>query len=419
MRRDSQHRRGQLQRRALGPDKSSQHAPLGEYPRPHGSRIGAIDRCQRGDGARLFDLFDQRPPGHIGEHRAADAAQLGQACAHRLRPVRQMLTQRHRKAHSRRDIGFAEFQLVGHRKRRRPVRRRQARSQPFHQISAHREEAHTPRTGDPLARRGIRDVGTHRAIHLTQRLCGVHDQRQPQLAAQFRDHRKRLHDTAVACHGGQVDQIRWLGFQGKRRVVECHPAVLKRRQQLTVESVGGQHGQVGTVFTGQAGHRPAVRRPAPEQQIQRVQRAGGEHHLCVGHAGQRRERGASSVECGFGGLGRDIPTDFGLEPCVLGGGLEHRQTLPRAGRTVQVQPGDRRAGRSPLLSQRLAIGHLAANDRPKSPALSVHHRMPRNPASAKSARTPSGWNLHETSVSISSPASNSTSKSSAPTRTRW
>jgi hypothetical protein len=59
-----------------------------------------------------------------------------------------------------------------------------------------------------------------------------------------------------------------------------------------------------------------------------VPRPGGEHHLCVGHASERGDRGASGVENRFGGLSRDVSTDFGLAPRVPGGCVEYREALP-------------------------------------------------------------------------------------------
>ena len=56
---------------------------------------------------------------------------------------------------------------------------------------------------------------------------------------------------------------------------------------------------------------------------------------------------------------------------------------------------------------------MTASDSPKSPASSVHQCVRRRPAAASSSATPSGRNLHDTSVSISSPAAKSTVRSSA------
>src|SRR5262249_13079372 len=127
----------------------------------------------------------------------------------------------------------------------------------------------------------------------------------------------------------------------------------------------------------------------------------------------------SRVQHRLGGFRGDISTHLGLESRVFGGRVEHRETLARAGGAVQVQPGGRGARRAPAPRQLVAVAHLTESESPKSPASSVHHPVRRNPAPANSAFTPSGWNLHDTSVSISSPAANSTVKSSAPTRTRW
>ena len=57
-------------------------------------------------------------------------------------------------------------------------------------------------------------------------------------------------------------------------------------------------------------------------------RSGGEHHLCVGHAGKRGDRGASGVEDGCGRLGRDVSADLGLVSGVPGRRVEHREALP-------------------------------------------------------------------------------------------
>ena len=140
----------------------------------------------------------------------------------------------------------------------------------------------------------------------------------------------------MAGHRGQVDEIGRVGLQGKCRVVEGQPAILEGRQQLMVESVGGHHGEIGAIFARQAGQCPAFGGPAAEQQIQRVQRTGGVHHVGVGHSGQRGERGTPGIERGHRGLRRHISTDLGLVAGVLRGGVDGRITLARTGRTVEV-----------------------------------------------------------------------------------
>ena len=98
-------------------------------------------------------------------------------------------------------------------------------------------------------------------------------------------------------------------------------------------------------------------------------------------------RPASST--GVGRLGGDVAADLGLVPRMRGGGVDDRETLPRAGGTVDVYTGDRRSRRPP----RLGEAHLVDSDRPKSPASSVHQWVRRRPAAASSAATPSGRNL--------------------------
>ena len=185
---------------------------------------------------------------------------------------------------------------------------------------------------------------------------------------------------------------------------------------LHLESVGGHDGQVRAVFTGQAGDG-AFTGPAAEQDVERVVGAGGEDDVGPRHPGQRGDGRAAGVEHRRGGLGGDVSADLGFVPGVLGGRVDDREALPRARGAVEVQPGDLRAG--PRASVRSAIGrHLVDSDSPKSPAGSVHQCVRRRPAAASSASTPSGRNLQDTSVSISSPAAKSTVRSSAAIRTR-
>ena len=89
------------------------------------------------------------------------------------------------------------------------------------------------------------------------------------------------------------------------------------------------------------------------------------------HTGEPGDRGTPRIEHGRGGLSRDVSADLGLVSCVPGGGILHGEALPRAGRAVQVQPGDVRPGCPPVRGQ--ACGHLTDSDNPKSPAASVHH----------------------------------------------
>ena len=148
-----------------------------------------------------------------------------------------MLTQRHRKPDSSSDIGFAELELLGHASAAGPPG---AGSLGDNRSIRSGRTASTPTPRGPAIHlRDVEyvDVGTRRAVHLAQRLGCVHHQWHPQLAAEFRDHRQRLHHPAVAGHRGQVDQIGRLCL-GERRVVERHPAVLERRQQLHARTRG-------------------------------------------------------------------------------------------------------------------------------------------------------------------------------------
>lgn len=128
VRRDPQHRRRQFQRCPLHSGVGGHDPPLREQPGPHRCRVGAVDRRQGGDRARLVDRFDHPPTGHIGEYGPGDVAQLSQACPNSLRPARQMLTECDRKPHSRSYIGFAKSELLGHCQRRHPVWRGQPRT---------------------------------------------------------------------------------------------------------------------------------------------------------------------------------------------------------------------------------------------------------------------------------------------------
>ena len=126
----------------------------------------------------------------------------------------------------------------------------------------------------------------------------------------------------------------------------------------------------------------------------------------------------------------EIAAQFGV-PCwaevgwdprsagVLSDGVDDGEALPRAGGVVEMQAQRFGPGGAPQARDGgIGPGHvrgsgLTASDSPKSPAGSVHHSVCRSPAAANSAATPSGRNLHDTSVNISSPASNSTDKSSS------
>ena len=109
-----------------------------------------------------------------------------------------------------------------------------------------------------------------------------------------------------------------------------------------------------------------------------MQRPGGEHHVRLGHTGERGDGGASGVENRLGRFSRDVSADLGLVSRVPGGGIEHGEALPRTGGAVQVQPGDRRPGVPPGFGE--ACAHLTESDNPKSPAESVHHRVRHSPA---------------------------------------
>ena len=147
----------------------------------------------------------------------------------------------------------------------------------------------------------------------------------------------RLDDAAVAGQRGQVHQPRRIRRPG--RVAASSTA--SRPSPSTgsaphLEAVRRHHRQVRAVLAGQTGHgaRP---RPAAQQQVERVVGAGGVDDVGGRHPGQRRDRGAARVEHGRGGLRGDIAADLGLVPGVLGGGVDDREALPRAGAAVQVQ----------------------------------------------------------------------------------
>ena len=90
----------------------------------------------------------------------------------------------------------------------------------------------------------------------------------------------------------------------------------------------GHDGQIGSVFAGKASQCAAAGRPTGQQQVQRVQRPGGEHHLCVGHTGERGDGGASGVQNRLGRISRNVSADLGLVPRMPGGGVEHSEALP-------------------------------------------------------------------------------------------
>ena len=120
------------------------------------------------------------------------------------------------------------------------------------------------------------------------------------------------------------------------------------------------------------------------------------------HRGERGDGGTAGVEHGSGGLGRDVATDFGLVPGMLGGRVDHREALPRTRGAVEVQAGDFGPGRPPPFGERVA--HFAERDRAEvagvdrsTNACGADPPRPVRPA------TPSGRNLQDTSVSISSP----------------
>ena len=201
-------------------------------------------------------------------------------------------------------------------------------------------------------------------------------------------------------------------------VVDGQSPVSVDRKCADLTVVRRHHRQVRTVFAGQAGDR-ARSCPAAQQQVQRVVGAGGVDDVGGRHRGQCRNRRPARVERGRGRRCGDITADLGLMAGVLCGGVDDREALPRARAAVQVQTCDFRPRRAPASSKFLASGrcHLVDSDRPKSPAWSVHQCVRRRPASASSAATPSGRNLQDTSVSISSPSAKSTVRSSTPTRT--
>ncbi len=125
-----------------------------------------------------------------------------------------------------------------------------------------------------------------------------------------------------------MDQVGRIGGQCDGGFVDRDPAIAVGRQRTAGEAVRGHHGQVGSVFAGKTSQPAAAGRPTGQQQVQRVQRPGGEHHLGVGHTGERSDGGASRVENRFGRLGRNISADLGLVPRVPGGGVEHGEALP-------------------------------------------------------------------------------------------
>ena len=79
--------------------------PLGDQPRPHLLRVGAVERCQRRDGRRLSDRLDDPPAGHIGQRGAGRVAQLRQPRADPIRAGCQVFAERDRIPHARSDIG--------------------------------------------------------------------------------------------------------------------------------------------------------------------------------------------------------------------------------------------------------------------------------------------------------------------------
>ena len=151
-------------------------------------------------------------------------------------------------------------------------------------------------------------------------------------------------------------------------------------------------------------------RPTAQQQVQRILATGGEHDVVGGHADQHTDRRTARAEDGLGGPRGDVAADLGLVAGVLCGSLDGRVALPGTGRRVQVHAGHRRPGGPPTGRQFVLRDHLTASDNPKSPAGSVHQCVRASPASASSAATPSGVNLHDTSVSISSPSAKSTDR---------
>ncbi len=198
----------------------------------------------------------------------------------------------------------------------------------------------------------------------------------------------------------QVHQLRRIDGQHRGGLVDRKASVPVDRHDPHVEVVRRDHREVRAVLTGQTCHgaRPS---PAAQQQVEGVVGAGGVDDVGGRHPGQRRDRGAACVEGGRGGRRGDITAHFGFVPGVLGGGVDDRRTLPRARATVQVQARHRRPGCPPPFAE---FRHLVESDSPKSPAGSVHQWVRRRPAAANSSATPSGRNLHDTSVSISSPA---------------
>ena len=264
--------------------------PLRDQSASYSRRVGAVDRGQGGDRARLVERFDHPPARARRPARCACCGPLrrvGPASraarkpgAHPLPPRKPTRAAILASPNSSRWATGKSEAHSGEGSRGRSRRQ---------QIGPHRQDARLP-----AGRPSICATTSTARRHRPRSRCAPAPGRRRRPAAvpvrgrHLRDIRQRLHDAAVAGHRGQVHQVGRVGVQGGRRVVERHPAVIDGRQWRRLESVRGHHRQVGAVFAGQAGQRPAARRPAAQQQIQRVQRAGGEHHLGVGHAGQAR-----------------------------------------------------------------------------------------------------------------------------------